>query len=235
MPELLAGWENPSQRLVPASRSGRLGFIEGVGFMCYAVRRGEAGAHTWRIHCLARSSVRLPAVGFLADGEYSCGSVSGLRGTQSPMHGLKAGILRLIGLRRLTHRASLVATALLLCLAPLLFWSATRAEVPGTFGKADWSRMGQWSNGNELPFDGSYLAVSGEEIQDSGKGPVNAGLLSALLLAFCFDAMIGWLLANGWGQETFRSSAITGSPSFVTTRRDRQHLTAVRSVLCDAC
>jgi hypothetical protein len=89
MPELLAGWENPSQRLVPASRPGRLGFIEGVGFMCYAVRRGEAGAHTWRIHCLARSSARLPDVGFLADGEYSCGSVSGLRGTQSPMHGLK--------------------------------------------------------------------------------------------------------------------------------------------------
>jgi hypothetical protein len=136
--------------------------------------------------------------------------------------------MRLIGLRRLTHRASLVAAALLLCLAPLLFWSATGAEVPGTFAKADWSQMGQWANGDELPFNGSYLAVYGEEIQDSGKGPVNAGLLTALLLAFCFGAMIGWLLANGWGQETFRSSGITGRPSFVTTRKDRPFLGVFR-------
>ena len=99
--------------------------------------------------------------------------------------------MRLFGLRRLTYRASLVAAALLLCLAPLLFWSATDAEDPGTLAKADWSQMGQWANGVVLPLNGSYLAVSGEEIQDSGKGPVNAGLLSALLLAFCFDAMIG--------------------------------------------
>jgi hypothetical protein len=28
MPEVLAGWENPSQRLVPASKPGRLAFIE---------------------------------------------------------------------------------------------------------------------------------------------------------------------------------------------------------------
>ena len=136
--------------------------------------------------------------------------------------------MRLIGLRRLTHRASLVAAVLLLCLAPLLFWSATGAEVPGTFAKADWSQMGQWANGDELPFNGSYLAVYGEEIQDSGKGPVNAGLLTALLLAFCFGAMIGWLLANGWGQETFRSSGITGRPSFVTTRKDRLFLGVFR-------
>ena len=54
MPEVLTGWENFSQRLVPALRAGRLGFIEDVEFMCNAVRRGGAGAHTWRIHCLAR-------------------------------------------------------------------------------------------------------------------------------------------------------------------------------------
>jgi hypothetical protein len=64
-------------------------YREDVEFMCNAVRRGGTGAHTWRIHCLARSSTRLPDVGFLADGEYSCASVSGLRGTQSRVHGLK--------------------------------------------------------------------------------------------------------------------------------------------------
>jgi hypothetical protein len=88
--------------------------------------------------------------------------------------------------------------------------------------------MSKGANGDVLPLHGSYLAVSGEETQYSGREPVNAGLLTALLLAFCFGAMIGWLLANGWGQETFRSSGITGRPSFVTTRKDRPFLGVFR-------
>ena len=84
--------------------------------------------------------------------------------------------MRLFGLRRLTHRASLVAAALLLCLAPLLLWSATGADVPGTLAKADWYQMGQGANGDELPFNGSYIAAPGEEAQDSGRVPLNAGL-----------------------------------------------------------
>src|SRR5215211_7161860 len=136
--------------------------------------------------------------------------------------------MRLFGLRRLTHHASLVAAALLLCLAPLLFWSATGAEVPGILAKADWSQMGQGANGDELPLNGSYLAVPDEEAQDSSRGPVNAGLLTALLLAFCFGTMSGWLLANDWGQGAFRSSGITGRPSFVTIRKDRPFLGVFR-------
>jgi hypothetical protein len=136
--------------------------------------------------------------------------------------------MRLFGFRRLTHRASLVAAALLLCLAPLLFWSTTGAEVPGTLAKADWSQVGQGANGDELPLNGSYLAVPGEDAQDSARGPVNADLLTALLLAFCFGAMIGWLLANDWGQEAFGSSGITGRPSFVTTRNGRPFLGVFR-------
>ena len=88
--------------------------------------------------------------------------------------------------------------------------------------------MSKGANGNVLPLNGSYLAVSGEETQDSGKEPVNAGLLTALLLAFCFGAMIGWLLANDRGQEALRSSGITGRPSFVTTRKDRPFLGVFR-------
>jgi hypothetical protein len=88
--------------------------------------------------------------------------------------------------------------------------------------------MGQGANGDELPLNGSYLAVSGEEAQDSARGPVNARLLTALLLAFCFGAMIGWLLANDWGQGAFRSSGITGRPSFVTTRKDGPFLGVFR-------
>jgi hypothetical protein len=70
--------------------------------------------------------------------------------------------------------------------------------------------------------------ANGEEAQDNARGPVNASLLTALLLAFCFGAMIGWLLANGWGQETFRSSGIIGRPSFMTTRKDRSFLGVYR-------
>jgi hypothetical protein len=40
--------------------------------------------------------------------------------------------------------------------------------------------------------------------------------------------MIGWLLANDWGQEAFRSSGITGRPSFMTTRKDRPFLGVFR-------
>ena len=88
--------------------------------------------------------------------------------------------------------------------------------------------MSQGGNGDELPLNGSYLAVPGEDAQDSARGPVNAGLLTALLLAYCFGAMIGWLLANDWGQQAFRSSGITGRPSFVTTRKDRPFLGVFR-------
>ena len=89
--------------------------------------------------------------------------------------------------------------------------------------------MGQGPNGDELPVNGSYLAVPGEEAHDTGRGPVNASLLTALLLlAYCFGAMIGWLLANDWGQQAFRSLGITGSPSFVTTRKDGPFLGVFR-------
>jgi hypothetical protein len=57
---------------------------------------------------------------------------------------------------------------------------------------------------------------------------VNAGLLTALLLAFCFGAIIGWLLAHGWGQQAFRSSGFTGRPSFMTTRKRRPFLGVFR-------
>jgi hypothetical protein len=88
--------------------------------------------------------------------------------------------------------------------------------------------MDQGANGNELPLNGSYLAVPDEEAQDSARGPVNAGLLTALLLACCFGAMIGWLLAYHWGQEAFPSLGITDRPSFVTTRKDRPFLGVFR-------
>ena len=139
-----------------------------------------------------------------------------------------AEVMRLFGSRRFAYSALLVAAALLLCLGPFLFWTATGDFGPGTLAKADWSQMGQGANGDQHPLSGSYLVMPMEEAVDSNKGPVNADLLTALLLAFSFGVTVGWLLASGWGQEAFRSSAITSRPSFVTTHKDRPFLGVFR-------
>jgi hypothetical protein len=64
--------------------------------------------------------------------------------------------------------------------------------------------------------------VPAEEAENDDKGPVNTGLLTALLLALFFGMAAGWPLANGRGHEAFCSSGVTlrllfvprqGSPS----------------------
>ncbi len=74
-----------------------------------------------------------------------------------------------------------------------------------------------------------YLAVAPEEAQDADGRPVNADLLSALLLAVCFGATVGWLLANGRGRRAFRFVSVDHRPSFVTTAlADRSFLEVFR-------
>jgi hypothetical protein len=138
------------------------------------------------------------------------------------------GVMRLFGSRRFAHCALLVAAALLLCLGPFLSWTATGPEVPGTLAKADWAQRDHGANGDEHPLNGTYLVMPAEEAGDSNKGPVNADLLTTLLLAFSFGVTVGWLLANGWGQEAFRPSVITRRPSFVSAREDTPFLGVFR-------
>ena len=123
--------------------------------------------------------------------------------------------------------ASLVA-AVVLCLGTFLSWNAIGPEVLATLTTADWSQLDQGANGDEHPLNGSHLAVSGEEAEDRDKGPVNADLLTALLLTLSFGIPVGWLLANGWGQEAFRSSSITRRPSFMTACKDTPFLGVFR-------
>jgi hypothetical protein len=139
-----------------------------------------------------------------------------------------AEVMRLFGSQRFAYCALLVAATLLLCLGPFLFWTATGDFGPGTLEKADWSQMGQGANGDQHPLSGSYLVMPMEETVDSNKGPINADLLTALLLAFSFGVTVGWLLANGWGQEVFRSSSITRRPSFMTACKDTPFLGVFR-------
>src|SRR5215216_7275855 len=79
--------------------------------------------------------------------------------------------------------ASLLTTAVLLCLVPfLLSWPASGSE--------------QVANGH--PIDGQYLAMFAEEDQVRDELPKNAMLLRSLVLALFSGPVLGWLLASDW-------------------------------------
>jgi hypothetical protein len=79
--------------------------------------------------------------------------------------------------------ASLLTTAVLLCLVPfLLSWPASGSE--------------QVANGH--PIDGQYLAMLAEEDEGRDKLPKNAMVLRTLVLVFFYGPALGWLLASGW-------------------------------------
>jgi hypothetical protein len=121
--------------------------------------------------------------------------------------------MTLVGSWRFSSGASLVAVATLLCLlGALLSSSATGPEVPATFTIANSPQMEQGNNG--YPLAGSYLAVPAEEAENGDKGPVNAGLLTALLLALFFGMAAGWPLANGRSRKAFCSSGVALRLSF---------------------
>ncbi len=135
--------------------------------------------------------------------------------------------MRSFGSRQFAHYASLVAAAALLCIGILLSWTANGSEVPNTYAKADAYQMVQGTNGDEHPLNGSYLVVPAEEAGDSNKGPVDADLLTALLLTF-FVTTVGWLLANDQGRGILYSSSITRRPPFLTAREGTPFLGVFR-------
>jgi hypothetical protein len=124
------------------------------------------------------------------------------------------GVMTLFDSWRFSSGASLVAVAALLCLlVALLSSSATGPEVPATLTMANSPHMEQGTNG--YPLAGSYLAVPAEEAKNDDKGPVNAGLLTALLLALFFGMAAGWPLANGQGHQACCSSGVAPRLLFV--------------------
>ncbi len=129
--------------------------------------------------------------------------------------------------RRFAHCASLVAAAALLCAGILLSWPANRSEGPNTYAKADAYQIAQGANGDEHPLNGSYLVMSAEEAGNSNKGPVDADLLTALLLAY-FGTTFGWLLAYDRGRGMLYSSGIIRRQSFLAVREDAPFLGVLR-------
>jgi hypothetical protein len=92
--------------------------------------------------------------------------------------------MRLFSSWRLAGSASLLTTAVLLCLgAFLLSWTASGSE--------------QVANGYTI--DGQYLAMFAEEDEVTDELLKNAMLLRTLVLVYFFGPALGWLLvASGW-------------------------------------
>ena len=126
--------------------------------------------------------------------------------------------MRSFGSRQFAHYAPLVAAAALLCIGIFLSWPAHRSEVSNTYAKADAYQIARGADGDQHPLNGSYLVMPAEEAGDSDKGPVDADLLTALLLAF-FVTTVGWLLAYDHGREVLYSSSITRRPPFLNSRK----------------
>jgi len=101
--------------------------------------------------------------------------------------------------------AWLLAMIILVWVGTFLTLLATGLEVPTALMTAHSPDMNQETNGDWHPLDPIYLAVSAEEAEEVDKHPVDADLLSALLLlALSFWATLVWLLTNDRGHRAFR-------------------------------
>ena len=138
------------------------------------------------------------------------------------------GTMRSFGSRRFTRVASLVAAAFVLCLGIFLSWPAAGSSVTAHTTVTGSLHVDRGYSGGGHQMDVAYLAVASDEVDDSSKAPVNAGLLTAVLLAACFAAAVGWLLSNGAGQGLFRSWRLALQPSFAVALEDAPFLNVFR-------
>jgi len=118
--------------------------------------------------------------------------------------------------------------ALLLCLGIFLLpLPASGSEVPSALAMANLPSLDLATNGNGHPQDVTYLVAPAEEAEDGEKSPLNAELLTMLLLALCFGLSVGWLLRNAQRQGAFCSLAGVRS-SFATICEDLPFLGVFR-------
>src|SRR5215208_6294767 len=103
--------------------------------------------------------------------------------------------------------------ALLLGAGVFLSWSATAAG----------SHAAQGVDGH--PPSGSQLTVFGADVEEGDKGPVNAVLLTVLLLASFFGVTVGWQLACDLRQP---APCVPVRPSFEAAREDAPFLSVFR-------
>ena len=137
------------------------------------------------------------------------------------------------GLKRESHsryvaRGVSLVVALLLCLGIFLLpLPATGSEVPSALATANLPSPDLATNGNPHPLEETYLVAPAEEAEEADKYPLNAELLTMLLLALSFGLSVGWLLRNAQRQRTLCSLAGVRS-SFATICEDLPFLGVFR-------
>jgi len=129
---------------------------------------------------------------------------------------------------RYVARGGSLVVAFLVCLGVFFLpLPATDSEVPSALAMANLSRLDLETNGNGHPLDGTYVVAPAEEAEDGEQSPLNAELLTMLLLALSFGATVGWLLRNAQRQGAFCSLVVV-HPSFATTCEDLPSLGVFR-------
>lgn len=129
---------------------------------------------------------------------------------------------------RYVARGGSLVVGFLLCLGVFLLpLPATGSEVPSAPAMANLPRVDIETNGNGHPLDVTYLVAPAEEAEDAEKYPLNAELLTMLLLAVSFGATVGWLLTNAQRQGALCSLAFVG-PSLASVCEDLPFLSVFR-------
>jgi hypothetical protein len=121
---------------------------------------------------------------------------------------------------RFDRGVSLVA-AVLLCAGAFLCLLPTELEVSAALTPAHSPPLDQVA-------DEGYLAVPQEEAQEADKHPINADLLTRLLLVVFFGLSVGWLLTNSQRQGALCSSLGVVRPSLASACEDLPFLGVFR-------
>jgi hypothetical protein len=130
---------------------------------------------------------------------------------------------------RFARLVSLLPIVIVLCVGAFFSVFPTKLDVPAALTKAHSSHVSQGTNLESHPLEGSYLAVALNEAEDVDKHPMDADLLSALLLlAISFGVTFVWLLTNGRGHGACRSLGIDRRRWFVSALEDRFFLEVFR-------
>ena len=136
-------------------------------------------------------------------------------------------LIRLFKSWRFARAALVLAMVILLCVGAFLSLFQTGLEVPTVLRTADSPQVDKGASWNGHPLDAIYLADFAKEAEEADKHPVNAELLSALLLlALSFGATVVWSLANGWWHRAFRFVGL--GRWFVSALEDRPFLSVFR-------
>jgi hypothetical protein len=105
--------------------------------------------------------------------------------------------MRVFSSGQFVSSASLLTTAVLLCLVPfLLSWPASGSELSAVLTIVGVPHAEQAANGHQI--DGQYPAMLAEEDESSDALPKNAMLLRTLVVVYFFGPALGWLVACSW-------------------------------------